>query len=212
MHMKKGFIAAVIAAGLMLAGEARAQPTGTGGTFGYARLGYGGVFGDRTYGGPDVGFGYRAELDTWGFDVSFLNLQLPSSDYDAVSRGMSGSFVKVQGLHFLSAEANTSIYVGGGFSYGFADFGGGRRGIDYDEGSWHGSGLQLEVTVGYEGPRSSPMRMFVEANATLPFYNVASEHTTYSKSFPYSTSVSSHRYAPAVMVSVGLGWDWHRLP
>ena len=35
-------------------------------SFGYARLGYGSVFGDRGYGGPTLGFGYRAELDSFG--------------------------------------------------------------------------------------------------------------------------------------------------
>ena len=208
MSTRKGFIAAAFVAGSLLAGNARAQVSGAGpASFGYAKLGYGGVFGDRTYGGPSLGFGYRAEVDTWGLDVSFLNFQVPSSTGDPSSRGSSGSLIKLQGLHFVNPEADGTAYFGGGASYGFADFGGGTSAPGFYDSSWHGSGLQLELTAGYEVPRSSPLRLFIEANATLPFYDVASERTTYLRSYPYSTSVSSHRYAPSVVVSVGLGWD-----
>ena len=55
----------------------------------YARLGYGAVFGDRAYGGPAVGFGYRYELDSFGVDVSFFNIQNKSDGY--AYYGPSGS-------------------------------------------------------------------------------------------------------------------------
>src|SRR5215510_949359 len=151
MSAKAGLIAAAFATGLLASAEARAQTAGPGpATFGYARLGYGGVFGDRVYGGPSLGFGYRAEVDTWGFDVSFLNFQVPSSTNDSSSRGSSGSLLKLQGLHYVNSEADASLYFGGGFSYGFADFGGGSSGPGFYDSSWHGSGLQAELTVGYE--------------------------------------------------------------
>lgn len=179
----------------------------------YARLGYGGVFGDRTYGGPSLGFGYRAELDTFALDVSFLNFQIPSSGASSSSqRGSSGSVLKLQGLHFVNSKANATAYFGGGLSYGFTDFGG-SSGVGYYTSGWQGNGLQGELTVGYEVPRSSALRVFVEADATLPFYTVAATRTTYSNSrtaSTYTTSVSSERYAPAVVVSIGLGWQRHR--
>lgn len=180
---------------------------------GYARLGFGGVFGDRTYGGPGMGFGYRAELDTFAVDVSFLNFQMPSSGFFASEGGRSGSYLKLQGLRFVNPRANATAYFGGGLSYGFTSFGGGSSGVGFYDSRSHGSGLQGEVTVGYEVPRSSALRIFVEANATLPFYQVASTRTTFSTSraAPYSsTSVTSHRYAPSVAVSIGLGWQRHR--
>ena len=181
---------------------------------GYARLGFGGVFGDRTYGGPSMGFGYRAELDTFAVDVSFLNFQMPSSGaYESSQGGRSGSLLKLQGLRFVNPRANTTAYFGGGLSYGFTSFGGGSSGVGFYDSSSHGSGLQGELTVGYEVPRSSALRIFVEANTTLPFYQVASTRTTYSMSRTapyYSTSVTSHRYAPSVVVSIGLGWQRHR--
>src|SRR4029079_18749924 len=50
-------------------------------TFWYARLGYGGIFGDRASGAPSIGLGTRIELDSFGLDVSFLNFQ--ASPYDS---------------------------------------------------------------------------------------------------------------------------------
>jgi hypothetical protein len=180
-------------------------------SLGYARLGYGGVFGDRTYGGPSIGFGYRGELDTFAVDVSFLNFQVPSSGGYASSSGGSGSLLKLQGLHFVNPTANATAYFGGGLSYGFTSFGGGSGGVGFYDSGWSGAGLQGEVTVGYEVPRSSALRVFVEANATLPFYQTASTRTTYLRTAPYSsTSVTSHRYAPSMVVSIGLGWQRHR--
>jgi hypothetical protein len=212
MDVKTRLIAAVCAGVLVTAADARAQIGGDPVSISYARLGYGAVFGDRAYPAPAVGFGYRAEDEAFAVDVSFLNLQLPSETEDPALRGMSGSFLKLQGLRYVNFGAHGSAYAGGGFSYGFADFGGGSSGPAFYESSWHGRGLQLEATIGYETPRSIPMRIFVEANATLPLYNVSSELTTYTKSYPYSTSVSTHRYAPSVVVSVGVGWDRSRLP
>ncbi len=46
----------------------------------YARLGYGNLFGDESYGTPALGFGYRAELDAFAIDVSFLNFQFSAND------------------------------------------------------------------------------------------------------------------------------------
>jgi hypothetical protein len=182
-------------------------------SFGYARLGYGSIFGDRSYGGPTLGFGYRAELDSIGFDVSFLNFQMPSSGSDSYygsSQGsMAGSVLKLEGLYFTSPKANATAYLGGGVSYGFTDFGGTYGNTSYRT-SWHGSGLQGELTVGYELPRASTLRMFVQADAILPFYDVTSQTITFSRSAPGGTSKTEHRYSPALVVSVGLGWGRNR--
>jgi hypothetical protein len=177
----------------------------------YAKLGYGGVFGDRSYGGPTIGFGYRAELDTFALDVSFLNNQASSAGYGSSQGGGTSSILKLQGLHFMNPTANATAYFGGGLSYGFTYFGSGSGGTGFYDSGWNGNGLQGELTAGYEVPRASALRVFIEADATLPFYNVASTRTTYSRTAPYaSTSVSSHRYAPSVAVSIGLGWQRHR--
>jgi hypothetical protein len=175
-------------------------------SFGYARLGYGAVFGDHTYAGPAFGFGYRAELDSFGIDVSFFNFQTKASSSNSSSYSnyngytyataspstgsFAGSLLRLEGLHFISPTANTTAYVGGGLSYGGTTFG------SY----WHGSGLQGELTVGYELPRASTLRVFVQAEAVLPFYTATGQ--TFSSSSGYTTT---HRYAPSFGVSLGLG-------
>ena len=180
-------------------------------SFGYARLGYGSIFGDRSYGGPALGFGYRAELDSFAIDVSFMNFQIQTSDsyYASSSGGTAGSLLKLEGLYFMSPKANATAYVGGGFSYGSTSFGGeggiGGYGTEFRT-NWHGSGLQGELTVGYELPRATTLRLFVQADAALPFYKTTSE--TISRSG--SAIATEHRYAPSLVVSVGVGWQRNR--
>ena len=172
--------------------------------FWYARLGYGGLFGDRTYGTPAIGFGYRVELDSIGVDVSFLNYQISSSNdygyYGSSSRhAFAGSLLKLEGLYFIHPEANKSTYVGGGMSWGGTTFGNG----------WNGSGLQGELTAGYELPRASALRMFVQADAVLPFYQVSA--TRFPVNYRLNSPIiTEHRYAPSLVVSMGFGWQRDR--
>jgi hypothetical protein len=176
--------------------------------FWYARLGYGGVFGDRTYGTPALGFGYRVELDSIGIDVSFLNYQISSSNdygyYGSSDRAFVGSLLKLEGLYFIDPEANKSTYVGGGISWGGATFGNG----------WNGKGLQGELTAGYELPRASALRVFVQADAVLPFYQVSAVRYDPANFRRNVLPVTEHRYAPSLVASIGFGWQRgrHRRP
>ena len=175
---------------------------------GYARLGYGGLFGDRAYGTPGFGFGYRYEHDAIALDVSFLNLQLGSSE--SSGDASAGALLKLQALRLLKPTANSSPYVGAGLSWGFMTFD--RDESDDGSGeyrsSFHGSGLQGELTAGYEMSRASTRRVFVEANVVLPFYKVAAE--TYFYSTSGGTATVNRRYSPSVVVSVGVGWQRNR--
>jgi hypothetical protein len=86
-------------------------------------------------------------------------------------------------------------------SYGHRSFGSYSPGpLGQYTSRWDGSGLQGELTVGYELARATSLRLFVQADAVLPFYEVTSE--TYSRSALVSTD---HRYAPSLVVSIGLG-------
>jgi len=189
-------------------------------SFGYARLGYGGVFGDRSYGTPAIGFGYRAELDSFALDVSFFNFQIQNrSTYGNSRTAFAGSLVKLEALRFVNPRSNRSAYFGGGMSWGAESFG--QQSPSYYYGptytyptsytsDWHGSGLRGELTAGYEVPRASTMRMFVQTTAVLPFYQVSADTVTYNATArnPYATSTSStkRRYAPSLVLSVGIGW------
>jgi hypothetical protein len=180
--------------------------------YGYARLGYGTIFAGRAYGAPSVGFGWRVELDSFGLDVSFLNMQAAENGDGSSGGASAGSLVKLQGLHFLKPTANASTYLGGGLSWGFATA---ATGAGYDTNTytsgWHGSGLQGELTIGYECARASTVRIFVEGNGVLPLYRVRSETYSYSRpGVAATTVVAGHRYAPSLVVSVGIGWQRNR--
>jgi hypothetical protein len=177
-------------------------------SFWYARLGYGALFGDTTYGTPAIGFGYRVELDSFGVDVSFFNYQIKTPDtysYSQSNGAVAGSLLKLEGLYFINPSANRTTYVGAGLSWGGANFGQG----------WNGNGLQGELTAGYELPRASTLRIFLQADAILPFYNVSASHYPAGTDFrrvTLPTPITEHRYAPSLSVSMGFGWqrDRHR--
>lgn len=172
----------------------------------YARLGYGSIFSNRVYGRPAIGFGHRTELDSFAIDVSFLNVQFDTyKDYSASSSATSASLLKLEGLYFVHSRANATPYFGGGFSYGSTSVGSSSyynrtNSQAYD--ALRGSGLQGELTAGYEIARTTTLRVFVQADASLPFYNVTSQ--SYSPSTVVSTS---KRYVPSLVFSLGLGWQ-----
>jgi len=180
--------------------------------FTYARLGYGGIFGDRTYGMPSFGFGYRAELDKVAIDVSFLNVQAGTSDYYGGSSAGGASLLKLSGLYLLNREANSTPYFGGGLSWGHTTISASRpvdgpsRNTAYYTTGGYGNGLQGELTAGYELARATTIRMFLQADAILPFYSV----TTQTISTRGVVASTTHRYAPSLVMSVGLGWQRNR--
>ena len=172
----------------------------------YARLGYGNLFGNESYRTPSIGFGYRAELDAFAIDVSFLNFQFSGnntfSSYDASAH----TLLKLSGLYFLNPRSNRSAYFGGGLSFGYQQFGGSYSPVNggaYTS-PWEGRGLQGELTMGYELARATSFRTFVQADAVLPFYEAVSE------TYPVSSRLggpptTSRRYAPSLIVSIGVG-------
>jgi hypothetical protein len=173
----------------------------------YARLGYGAIFADPRQAVPSVGLiGYRHELDSFAIDVSFLNFQLNSapsngSYYGAATTASSGSWIKLEGLYFTRPLANRTAYFGGGLSWGGTSISDGRA-------YWDGTGLQGELTAGYEMARASTIRVFAQADLGLPFYSLA------GLSYSRPVLITAHQYAPSLTFSIGLGWERsrHRRP
>jgi hypothetical protein len=199
------------------AAQATTAPRVRSDSFTYARLGYGQIFGSQSYGVPSFGFGYRAELDRIALDISFLNLQVGESDYYGSSGSAnSASLVKLSGLYLIHRDANSTPYLGGGLSWGRTDIndiqpaeartGTGPSAVYYYNTGGHGSGLQGELTGGYEFGRVTTIRMFVQADAILPFYSVTSQ-TISSRG---TVSSTTRRYVPSLVMSVGLGWQRNR--
>ncbi len=194
------------------AAQATAQRVHSDGFF-YARLGYAGIFSARTYGVPSFGLGYRAEIDKVAIDVSFLNFQMSNSDFNyAGGSADSASLLKLSGLYLAHRDASSTPYVGGGLSWGhtsvtesqpvpYPGIAGGSA-YNYTTGG-DGSGLQGELTAGYEFARATTIRMFVQADAILPFYSVSSQ-TLSSRGTPLA---STSRWTPSLVMSIGLGWQ-----
>jgi len=171
--------------------------------FTYGRLGGSAVFADRTLRAPAFGFGIRAELDSFAIDVSGLNFALEHDPFDDSKSVAAGSWLKLSALRFLKPDATASPYVGAGLSWGAVSYGRDvQRGAGTGATSWHGDGLQSELTVGYEVGRGSAVRVFVQADAALPFFRAASHTYTFAN----ITGVD-RRYVPSVVMSVGLGWQ-----
>jgi hypothetical protein len=164
----------------------------------YARLGYTGISGPSFSSGPSFGFGYRYELDSVGIDFSFLNFAFAGSDSTNHSSNVTGSFIRLQGLYFLNPISNGSMYVGAGAAWGITagekDDGAGGFSV------LSGNGLQGELTAGYEFLRASTIRLFVQADATLPFYKI-----TNTVASPGGL-INESAWAPSFGVSLGVGW------
>jgi hypothetical protein len=173
----------------------------------YARLGYGSLFGNDAYGTPALGFGYRAELDSFAIDVSFLNFQFSANNSSSSSGGTAQTLLKLSGLYFLSPLANRSAYLGAGLSYGHQSFGGSYNpATGYYTSNWDGSGMQGELTVGYELARVTSVRIFTQVDAVLPFYESTAK--TYPANPGRGIVVAptiDRRRAPSLVVSIGLG-------
>ena len=178
-----------------------------------ARVGYASLFGPSTLGAASFGFGYRAEFDKLGLDLSFLNFQTSGSGTYASSGHTAMSLVKLTALYFTNPTGNRSVYAGGGLSYGHTDVSTSNAMGYWNHGD--GNGLQGELTAGYEIARATSARVFVQADLTLPFYHTVFETVSYrppSSAGGYLAPIvtAENRYTPSLAVSVGFGWQRRR--
>jgi hypothetical protein len=169
----------------------------------YLRIGYGLALGPTTGHGVAFGFGYRYELDELGIELSFLNLMIGNNNNSSGSATVTGDWAKIMGLYFLSPTAGQSLYLGAGLSWGMAAAAGNATGTGSTSfQTYTGSGLQGELSVGYEFLRASTIRMFLQADATLPFYTV--HRNTYDSTLLATVGGSS--WVPSLAFSFGIGW------
>ena len=167
----------------------------------YSRLGYGALPGVSGSGGPDLGLGLRLELDRVGLDAS-VNLGLTRVGPGMNVEGLRGSWAKLTAQYFLTPDADGSAYLGGGLSWG-------GESASICNQKLSGSGLQGEVVAGYEALRSSTIRLFVQADATLPFYMATREGGASPMAYPrgaLTAARADQRYLPTLGLSLGIGW------
>jgi hypothetical protein len=153
----------------------------------YARAGVGGTAGPVRAVGPMIGFGYRYLLKGFGIDVSAVNLMFPANQGDAehsASVGITGSWLKIMGLYV----ASPTIYLGAGASWGGV-------GVASNTEAFDGHGVQAEASAGFLALRSGTLRLFVQADASLPLFTIA-------RDFPVGGATA---YIPTFCVSLGLG-------
>ena len=62
------------------------------------------------------------------------------------------------------------------------------------------SGVRGELPAGYELARATTLRVFVQADATLPFYRVSSDTRS-----PNGLVATDRRYVPSLVLSIGVG-------
>ncbi len=175
---------------------------------GYARLGFGAAIAGQPRRAPAIGFGFRGERGDVALDVSVFNYVVSFDPYDDTTDMLVGSRLKLTALHFTSPDQDRSAYVGAGLSWGGASMGRGGEPRTTYASSWHGNGLQVELTTGYELGRSGDMRLFIQGDASIPLFKVTS--TTFAPGPGANGGVMfgvEHRYIPSAVVSVGIGWS-----
>ncbi len=160
----------------------------------YARLGYGLTLGGASAAGPAFGGGYRYELDRLGIDLSFFNLayQHTESTTGQNDASISGSWARILAYYFADPTGNFSLYAGGGLSWGGAA-------VSSSGHTYSGSGIQGELSAGYEMLRASSIRLFVQADATLPFYTSTYDNTDYITGI----TTRGSRYTPTFVIALG---------
>ena len=159
----------------------------------YLRIGYASILGLGFNAGPAFGLGYRYELDTVGIDLSFLNFAFASNENQSADAGFNGSLAKLVAYWFADPSANRTAYLGGGVSWGFSYVSDANR-------AYGDTGLQGEISAGFELLRATSIRMFAQLDATLPFYS--SDEVLYTG----GPGGGGSRYTPSIILSVGAGF------
>jgi hypothetical protein len=162
-------------------------------SLGYAAVGPGYIFGVN----PDevpitIAGGYRYELDSIAIDLGGQLVIAGGEDSGGVSfLGTIGA------VHFLDPVANNSAFVGGGLGLG-------TIAVGNDDQAFAGGGLHVKAMAGYEFFRASNMRLILQADVTLPLYDLEGE-TTFDANGNEVDGDS--KYAPVVGLTVGGGFS-----
>ena len=134
--------------------------------------------------------GLRLELDGVAMDISG---QFITDSGDDGGRGTS-ILGQIGVAHFFDPVANNSAFLGGGIGLG------GISAVNKDQ-SFKGGGLHAKISGGYEFFRASMMRLIIQADVTIPLYNLESQNTD-----PSIQSLDP-MYTPIFGFSVGAGFS-----
>ena len=146
--------------------------------------------------------GWRYELDQFGLEVNMGLTFASSEETNAIGETIDESLVQgsigIAGYWFADEEANNTPYFGLGLGWSGTS-------ADTLDGTYSNNGLQGTVSAGFEMLRASTMRAFVQLDAALPFYQLEIDREGFFINEPGADAPDA-RYAPLVMLKVGVGW------
>lgn len=160
----------------------------------YLRLGAGAVEQKGLAGGPAFGFGWRYVVDHIGLDVSLFNFVLTKQG--ATFDNLTGSWLRVGALYYLSPVGNSSLYAGAAAAWGLTS-------SEINDVHYSNAGLNFGLSLGYETMRTSSIRLFLQADADLPAY--MSHGYVPTEVGNTLTLVKDSAYTPAFSLSIGIG-------
>ena len=125
----------------------------------YARAGYRTSFGLERMNGPTVAIGYRVERGHWAVDLAAADIQ-QGLDEGVHELGHVG-FVRRQPL------GTGTVWLSAGAGYSIA-----RGWAETDIPLRRGSGVQLDLELGYDLPVSPTLRAFAQLGVSKPLYDL----------------------------------------
>lgn len=146
-----------------------------------------------------LGFGYRYELDKLGIDATARLFISAGNDGDGEGNGEDGAVnggFRLMALYHFDGLSSSSPYVGGGLGWG------GTAAV-FDDDLFSGGGLEGHLAAGYSLLRESSIRMYLQFDAVMPFYNLEHDLSELSA----NGVKQDDRYAPIFGISLGVGWS-----
>ena len=149
---------------------------------------------------PIFRFGYRLEFDNLAVDlgsnVGFSSHRI-KDEHGQVNQKASVALSFDMGLaFFLQGEASHSPYLGATIGYSGETY---YRTANSTNGyptntHYSGHGMMSRLFVGWEFFRASNLRFFIQADASLPYYTIA-------------TTMGDAMWNPTFMFSIGTGYN-----
>ena len=169
--------------------HSQAQVPGAGVVFG--QVGAGTVANADTYETPmALGAGFRYEIGNAAVEIAGRAV---FSDDVYGQNNLSSTQLRLMGQYMLNGGSMASPYFGAGMGVSSVS-------MDADGLGYEGEGLSAELAAGLSFLRDSPVRLNVEAAASLPFYRL--DRGIHAAAFEDDTV-----YAPTFSLNLGLGFQ-----
>jgi hypothetical protein len=138
------------------------------------------LIGAQLTGGAAGSLGYRYRRDTMAVDIA-----LGFRESDEASRGTAfgGKLLRMS-----QATPTTTLYAGGGLSFGVIE-----RGSAYSSEHYTGAGVHGDLAAGLQMGRARGAQFVAQLEVVLPFYRLSNDE-------------GSKDYSAGAMLTAGVGW------